>query len=233
MNIHYRYPAVERLSFHLPGEQNVVFQDEDTIDSVVNRPGIDMSMFLGWMECNKKYEEARRLTYVNFPTKFVWKNQLKEWTPRVQGKSIGRMHHVPIGCGELYYLMLLLNKVKGPTCYEDIRTINGIIYPSFKDACYALGLLDDDKEYIEAIKEASFWGSAQYLRSLFAMLLTSDSLSKPELVWEQTWEYLADDILHRQQRILGVQGINYIFFVSLILAVLLILILQNALSLHF
>lgn len=46
--------------------------------------------------------------------------------------------------------------MKGPTCYEDMRTVNGVMYPSFKDACYAMGLLDDDKEYIEAIKKASF-----------------------------------------------------------------------------
>ena len=45
---------------------------------------------------------------------------------------------------ELYYLSILVTKVKGLKSYEDIRTVNGITYPSFRDACYALGLLDDD-----------------------------------------------------------------------------------------
>ncbi|KAF7834700.1 helicase-like protein [Senna tora] len=49
--------------------------------------------------------------------------------------------------------MLLLKFTKGPTSYKDIRTINGIIYPTFKDACYVMGLLDYDKEYIESIIE--------------------------------------------------------------------------------
>lgn len=161
------------------------------------------------MECNKVYEAAKNLTYVDFPTKFVWKPELKRWKPRILRYSIGRIHHVPLGCGELHYLMILLNKVIGATCYEDIHTVNGIVYPSFKEACYALGLLGDDNEYVEGIREASFWGSAHYLRALFVMLLLSDSLSRPELVWEKTWQFLSDDILHRQRRILGVHGIKF------------------------
>ncbi|XP_019179268.1 PREDICTED: uncharacterized protein LOC109174489 [Ipomoea nil] len=35
--IQYRTPPVERLSFHLPDCQSVVFQDDDTIDNVLNR----------------------------------------------------------------------------------------------------------------------------------------------------------------------------------------------------
>ncbi len=45
-----------------------------------------------------------------------------------------------------------------------------------------MGLLNDDKEYIDGITEASFWGSAIYLRKLFAMLLMSGSISRPEYV---------------------------------------------------
>lgn len=179
----------------------------------MRKPGIDESMFLAWMECNKRYEEAKQLTYCEFPTKFVWNQQCKEWTPRKSRFSIGRIYYVPPGSGESYYLRTLLNFVKGPTSYEDIKTVDGVLYSSFKDACYALGLLDDDKEYIDGIMEASFWGSAQYLRSLFVTLLLSGSLSRPEFVWEQTWKFLADDILHKQRNILHVQG-NAILYPS-------------------
>ena len=36
--------------------------------------------------------------------------------------------------------------------YDNIKTVNGKVYASFQDACYALGLLMDDKDYIDAIK---------------------------------------------------------------------------------
>ncbi|XP_056689832.1 uncharacterized protein [Spinacia oleracea] len=157
-------------------------------------------MFLGWMELNKTDPIARSLTYAEFPTKFVWnKDGNREWSTRKQRFSIGRVYYIPPGSGELYYLSALLNTIQGATCYEDIRTVNGVLYSSFKEACYARGLLDDDKEYIDGITEASFWGSAQYLRSLFVTLLLSSSMSRPEFVWEQIWKFLGDDILHRQK----------------------------------
>ncbi|XP_074267178.1 uncharacterized protein LOC141590483 [Silene latifolia] len=43
---HYRTPPVQRLSFHLPNEQSVVFNDDDPIDSVIQRPLIEKTMFL-------------------------------------------------------------------------------------------------------------------------------------------------------------------------------------------
>ena len=65
--------------------------------------------------------------------------------------------------------------------------------------CY--GLLNDDKEYIEAIKEASYWGLGDYLRKLFAMILISNSISRPEHVGEETCRLLSDDILYNERRL--------------------------------
>jgi len=41
----------------------------------------------------------------------------------------------------------------------------------YQEACFAMGLLADDKEFIDAIKEFSCIASAQQLRTLFITLL--------------------------------------------------------------
>lgn len=101
----------------------------------------------------------------------------KEWTPRKKGFAIGRIYHLTLGAGEKFYLSTLLNFVKGATCYEDIRVVHGVVYRTFKEACYARGLLDYDNITI------------RYLCNLFYMLLSLSSctLWKPENIWRKTW----------------------------------------------
>jgi len=93
----------------------------------------------------------------------------------------------------------MLTVIKGPLCSEDIRTVNNILYPTFRDACEASGFLADDNEYIEAITEAKDWGYGHFLRKLFVTMLVCDSLNKPDQVWEKTWHWLSDGILHREK----------------------------------
>ncbi|XP_042067055.1 uncharacterized protein LOC121810326 [Salvia splendens] len=203
--IQYKEPSVERLSFHLPNEQHVIFNESDPLDNVLNRHTIHQSKFLGWMEANKIYSEGRNLTYGEFPTKFVWKTH--HWQPRKQRFSIGRLFYVAPGSGDIYYLRCLLNIVKGATSYEDIRCVNGVQYDTFRDASYALGLLDDDKEYVDGIIEASFWSSAHSIRLLFVSLLTSESISRPDFVWRSCWKYLSDDVQYNQRKLRNHAGL--------------------------
>ncbi|GJW84811.1 ATP-dependent DNA helicase PIF1-like protein [Tanacetum coccineum] len=93
-DIHERTPPVERLPFHLKGEQSVYFDEGSCIEDIVNNPSVNETMFTEWMEANKLYDEAKELTYVEFPTKFVWKKDIKKWRPRKKGFSLGRVHHV-------------------------------------------------------------------------------------------------------------------------------------------
>ena len=53
---------------------------------------------------------------------------------------------------------MLLHIIKGPTCYEDLRMVNGRIHDTYKEACDALGLLDDG-EWDNALMEASGWAT--------------------------------------------------------------------------
>ncbi|XP_021979255.2 uncharacterized protein LOC110875366 [Helianthus annuus] len=70
--VHYRYPAVLRLPFHLPDQQNVVYGADDDTDNVLSKPSVASSIFVQWMKLNETNEDARKLTYVEFPSKFVW-----------------------------------------------------------------------------------------------------------------------------------------------------------------
>ncbi|XP_076931671.1 uncharacterized protein LOC143596899 [Bidens hawaiensis] len=179
-----------RLAFHLPGEQHVIYGANEDIEDIFNKTTNAYSMFTGWFECNKNHGLAKTLTYAEFPTKYVWGKQLRKWEPRLRGFAIGRVHVVPPAFDEAYYLRILLNKVKGPECFEDIRTVDGVVCETIRDACYKRGLLDDDKEYIEAIEEASHTSTGYYLRNLFATMLITYSLSRPHFVWKSTWQLL-------------------------------------------
>ena len=205
-DIHYREPSVERLSYHLEGEQSIMYEDNDRIEDVLNKPSVHSTKFLAWMEANKIYPEARNLTYNQFPTKFTWKDNEHRWTHRKRGFSIDRVHFAPPGSGEIFYLRTLLNYVKGPTSFHDIKTVENIKYDFFKEACLTLGLLEDDTEYINVINEAGHWGSGTFMRKLFASLMVQGQLTKPEVVWNKTFETLIDDILYIQTQVLGAPG---------------------------
>ncbi|XP_019188878.1 PREDICTED: uncharacterized protein LOC109183148 [Ipomoea nil] len=160
-DVQYRTPSVERLSFHLPDCQSVVFRDDDSITDVINRFTIGQSSFLGWFDANRKYEDARVFTYIEMPNKFFVAVHLSKTFVHLMGLSI---------------LHLEMHAARG--------------------------LLDEDKEYIGAIQEASYWSSAQSMRQLFVTLLITNSLNRPEHVWNEVWHHLAEDAQFNQRRLL-------------------------------
>ncbi|XP_015965367.1 uncharacterized protein LOC107489113 [Arachis duranensis] len=201
-------PFVIRLPFHLEDEQPVVYGETSNVNDIVKRAISHKFIFLGWMTANISYPYARNLTYAEFPTKFVWKDDSLKWFPRKKGFAIGRLTHVPTANTEEYYQRLLLNTQKGCMSLRDIRTVGGIIYATYRDACFALGLLQDDKEFIDTIKEASSWASGSYVRRLFVILLTSKNISRPEHVWDRCWHQLSDDILYRQRAVMNIRELT-------------------------
>ena len=116
---------------------------------------------------------------------------------------------MPPSTCKLYYLRMMSVVVKGPTTYEKIHTVNGQLYSTFREACFALGFLVDDKEYIETLRGACYWGSGQFLRRLFVTMLISNSIERPNHVWSEIGECLIDCILHHQRRIKNIPGNIY------------------------
>ncbi|GFW19351.1 ATP-dependent DNA helicase [Trichonephila clavipes] len=64
-----------------------------------------------------------------------------------KSNALGRLFTVSPRHTECFYLRLLLVNVTGPLSFQDIRKVNGQQYPTYKDACLALGLLEDDNQW--------------------------------------------------------------------------------------
>jgi len=127
--------------------------------------------------------------------------QQKELKPIKNGFSIIKRTFVPPGSGKLYYLRILLTDKKGCTNYQSIKTVNIITYKTYQEACYAVGLLTDDKKFIDAIKKSSCIVFAHQLRTLFVTLLMMNTMAKPDEVWRSTWKLLSDDILYKKMKV--------------------------------
>ncbi|XP_016195314.1 uncharacterized protein LOC107636308 [Arachis ipaensis] len=195
----------DQLIFHLPGKQNLLFIDHDKIPEIIEKNKYKDTMFTAWMRANLKLPHGNQLLYSEFPNYFIYLRDSQEWVPRQRGFSIGRLTFIHVGSGEIFYLRLLLNVQRGCKSFENIRTVDGVVYDSFKAACNALGLLSDDQEFINAIKKTAELSSGFQLCQLFVTLLASNSMNKPELVWRDTWRLLADDILYYRRRELQLQ----------------------------
>jgi hypothetical protein len=214
-DIHSRWPPVQRLTFHLYGRQRVVFQDDAILEDVLDVNKEKNTMFLAWMEANKEFSCGRSLTYTQFPSMFVYNERRRSWHPRQRGVSVGRLTFVPPSNREIYYMRLLLNVQVGCTSFEDIRTVDGYVHGTYREACAALGLLSDDRQFIDAINEVANLSSGNSVRMLFANFLVCSSLADPFRVWQLTWESLADGILYERRRTLGLPGMLSISFLVL------------------
>ncbi|XP_057432572.1 uncharacterized protein LOC130725351 [Lotus japonicus] len=157
--IHDQWSSVNNLTFHLPKKQSVIFYNDQNINDVYDRSKEKITMSMAWMEANAKYPTAKDLTYADFPSLFVFDEIKCEWRPRKKGFSIGRMNFVPPGTRELFYMRMLLNVQQGCNNFDELRTMKNELYDTFRDACAAAGLLNDDNGFIESIKETSLLGS--------------------------------------------------------------------------
>nr|GEV08926.1 helitron helicase-like domain-containing protein [Tanacetum cinerariifolium] len=108
--------------------------------------------------------------------------------------SIGRLTYVHPASGDLFYERMLLCHQKGCTSFPDIRIVNDIVYSTCREACEALGLLENDQEWEIILEEAKLTATPVELPALLAHILAYCQVSDPKRLWKPTWKSISEDI---------------------------------------
>src|SRR5271156_695035 len=203
-NMHGEQPSVYRLPVHLPNQNLVYFNPDDDLNEVLDRDASRKTALTAFFEVNANgLENAQATLYQDFPRHFVYVKKTKTWKTRERNKAsppIGHMYFATPSAGERFYLRTLLTVVNGPTSFEDLRTFEGETYQTFREACLARGLLENDSEWIKCLQEAGDMQTGSALRSLFATILLHCNPSTPAILWEQFKVKICDDLERRLSR---------------------------------
>jgi len=166
------YPAVLQLQLHLPDMQSVTYNEEENLEDVVNRPGSNRTTLTEYFSKNHEDRTTRKILYREFPEHYRWIKGKKVWQIRKQKSGqMGRMVYANPAEGERYFLRVLLNHVRGATSYEDLRTVAGVTYSTFREACKKGGLIETGKSIDDCMTEATTFQMLCALRMLFATIL--------------------------------------------------------------
>ncbi|XP_053213304.1 uncharacterized protein LOC128396721 [Panonychus citri] len=94
---------------------------------------------------------------------------------------------------ERYALRLLLLRVPSAKSFEDLRTHEETVWPTFMEAARARGLVDDDSEWCRCLDEMSNFAFASQLRETFAYILLFSCPSNAKDLFEKFSIALSED----------------------------------------
>jgi hypothetical protein len=83
--------------------------------------------------------------------------------------------------------------VPGSTSFNDLKSYHNITYNTFQAACVARGLLNDEVEYLECLREASQSRGGKNLRALLVNILAYNCPSNVARIWNELQEDFIED----------------------------------------
>ena len=206
-------PTIVMLTLHLQNQQWITF-DPNTTTAESAEDGRGKSQLEAFFELCLSDSFAQSLYYHEVPEFYIWVKSSKSWKRRVRGgnkvfledgtyvvhsKSIGRLYSVSPRVGELYYLRLLLVSIRGPTSFDYLKSVNGNMLPTFKEACNAQGLLDNDDHLIRAMEELSQTSAPHKLRDFFVTIACCTQPTNLLEIWNTHVDDMCEDILYRER----------------------------------
>ncbi|CAE1313564.1 unnamed protein product [Acanthosepion pharaonis] len=193
--IHERFPAIVQLAVHLENDELRYFS------AYVAARTKDTTLTELFKLCRQ--DEFARTTVPRraFMLRVDKKEHMGSAEARGQRRGLSRgqkrrhtrrrVFTVPPSRQECFYLRLLLHEVSGPTSYNNLRTVNGVLCDTFREACLRLGLLEDDSQWDATMAEGALLKMPSALRHLFTTILQMCEPSDPKSLWDKYKDFLS------------------------------------------
>ena len=142
--LHLQYRTVTSLPINLQDNQQVYFDDDTELENIQNNPSLtQVKSFFLYNEQNA-VGINNDVTYIDFPSKFDWKQDSKAWSIRdnqnqtLGAASIGILPFLTPARGDVFYLCTLLHHdhCKRNTYFIAMMTYTHYVYPNYKEVCF-------------------------------------------------------------------------------------------------
>ncbi|KAE9187157.1 hypothetical protein PF005_g20559 [Phytophthora fragariae] len=210
--------SIVQLTILLENEQLVTFRSSDNPDQVLTRGRHTMLTRFFELCASEAPEnqEAKTMVYQDIPKKFRWDAKTKRWVRRKRFQAaIGRMVHVSPRDMNKFYMRVLLCHRKGPQSFEQLRTVDGVTYETYRQAALKLGYLEDDAEWVACMTEAAAFKKPYELRQLFATIIVYSQVSEVRQLWDQFYDDLSQDYARTYRALQGQEKEDLIQFKTL------------------
>ncbi|XP_072759701.1 uncharacterized protein [Anoplolepis gracilipes] len=189
--------TVIRLAVHLPNRQMVYFRagnEEQAAQRELNRD----TTLTAWFKLNQYDENEMHFLYTDIPYHYIYDKKVTKWMPRKKGgeKIISRLYTVSIKDNERFYLRLLLLHVTGAKCFEDLRTVNGVIYETFKDAAIAKNLIEADDLWSKVRGSNRIKNACTNSRAIFAYICIFGNPTDVPTLWNKYKDQMIEDFVN-------------------------------------
>jgi hypothetical protein len=196
---------------HLKGKNEVYFDSQEQLEKqmlsgAALRTTLTEFFRLNQLDAIGHGVRVRDLLYQDFPKFFTFTPRKRFKGREKSSDMIGRLYHACINEGERYYLRLLLMQRKGSISFDDLKTVRGVMFPTFREAAEALGLLVLDRHYDSSLSEASSIMPGGGLRFMFCMLLLHSPPANPSDLLDTFLSDLLDDLPHMLRHVYKVSN---------------------------
>ncbi|CAN0177300.1 unnamed protein product, partial [Laminaria digitata] len=177
----YRTPNVILLFVHLQGEHIVVHVEADDDDQRRTKANKKVSELMKYFAppSGPLYDDLTFLDYFENYTvqpkkqhnnSEIDKDLYSNYVYSRKAPCVCRVNFCKPDAGDVWYLRLLLHHIVS-SGWEDIRTVDGILYDTHNEAARQRGLVQDHEEYNIAFEEAIDFSTPRELRTLLVTLI--------------------------------------------------------------